>query len=99
MRQGDFDPDTFLSFLPATRPLQEQPGQFLRHGMRQAERTDHLVGALAVLAQVLRGMETSIGVALQKLQEIIPLHEIQLAGLQRLRRQVVGFFRHGAVKP
>src|SRR5437879_2813298 len=99
MRQGNLDPDTFFGFFPSARPLEQKPRQFFRDGVRQPKRTDHFISTLAVFAQMLRGVKAGIGMALQEFQKIIPLYEIQLAGLQSFRSQLVRFARDGTVKP
>ena len=38
-------------------PLQQQPGQALRGGMRKPQAADLLIGALTIFAQVLRGLQ------------------------------------------
>ncbi len=40
-----------------------------------------LIGALAIFTQVLRGLQAGIAVVLQKLQKIVALYEVELAGL------------------
>src|ERR1035438_8471999 len=59
--------------------------------MRQAQGTDHVISGLAAFAQVVRSIKAGIGMGLQELQKIVALDEIELAGLQSLRRQFIRF--------
>src|SRR5215471_11351671 len=57
--------------------------------MRKPEGPDHFVCGFAVVTQVLSGMEASIAVVLQKIEEVIALYEVELTRLQRLSRQFI----------
>src|SRR5712671_4337445 len=48
---------------------------------------------------MLRGLKTGVRMALQEVQKIVSFDEIQLAGLQSLRRQLVGFAGDRTVEP
>src|SRR5271166_6860800 len=65
--------------------------------MRQAEAADLLVCSLAILAEMLRGLQASIAVFLEEAQEVVALDEIQLAGLASLGRDLVGRARNRSV--
>ena len=86
VRKSNLDPDPIFGLLSVAGPLQKKAREFFRNRVRQSKRTNHLICILAVFAQVVRGIETGVGMSLQKFQEIVSLDEIQLAGLQSLGR-------------
>ena len=69
----------------AGRPLQQQPRQALRRRMGQSQAANLLIGGLAIFAEMLRGLQTGVAMLLQKVEEVIALDEIQLAGLAQFR--------------
>lgn len=99
VRKSNLNPDPILGLLSVAGPLQKQAREFLGNRVREPKGTDHLICTLAVLAQVVRRAETGVGMILKKFQEIVALDEIQLAGLQSLGRQLVGFARNRAMQP
>ena len=50
-------------------PFQEQTRQAFGRGVRQAEAADLLVGGLAILAEMLRGLQAGVAVLLEEGQE------------------------------
>src|SRR5208283_463331 len=98
VRQRDLDPNAFFGLFAVARPLQKQARQLLRYGVRETERADHFVCGLAILAQVVRGVQAGIGVILQELQEIVALDEIELAWLERFGREFVGLAGNRAMQ-
>lgn len=98
VREGDFDADAVFGLLATVGPFQQQTRQFFRNGVREPQRADHLVSALAILAQVIRRAQARVRVILQKLEEVITLDEVQLTWLQRLGGQLVRLPGYGAVQ-
>src|SRR5579862_8179934 len=66
--------------------------------MGQTQRADHLICILAVLAEMLRRIQASISMVLQKAQEVVALDEIQLAWLQRFCGQFVRLARYSCMQ-
>src|SRR4051794_15534101 len=57
--------------------------------MRQAKRTNEVISAMAVVAEVLGGLQAGGTVFLEKTQEVITLNEVHLAWLDGFRGQFV----------
>src|SRR5712692_6877835 len=94
----NLDANPIFRTLALRGPLQQQARQLLRNRVREAERADHLIGVLAVLAEMLGGVQAGVPVIVQETQEIVALDEIQLAGLQGFGGELVRLSRHGSVQ-
>src|SRR5579864_1488376 len=75
-------------------PFQEEFGQLFRCRMREPQGTHFVAGAVVFLAELLRHLEAGLGVVFQETEKIFALHEIDLAGIDGFRRQLVGLARN-----
>src|SRR3954451_17348035 len=66
--------------------------------MRESEGTDEIVSAVAVVAEMLRGLQAGGAMFLEKTQEVFALDEVNLAGLDRFGRKFVIDARDAGVK-
>src|SRR5690348_3723405 len=97
MRQRELSTTYTVAPLPVYNRFQQQLGQPFLHRMRQPKRANHVIGMLAIMAEMLSGMEAGITVLLEKLKKVISLDEIQLARLRGLDRHFIRLTHHRGV--
>src|SRR6266536_3928226 len=85
--QGNLQTDRAVGDLSVAGPLQQKPGQLLRNRMRQPNGADHLISGLALVTELLRHMQTRIGVLLNETEKVRAIDKRQLGGLQSLDRK------------
>src|SRR5215831_2664268 len=66
--------------------------------MRQPQRPDHFVCALAILAEMLGCIQAGISVMLQETKEVVAPDEVQLAGLESFGRKFIRLAGNGRMQ-
>ena len=79
-------------------PLDEELGQLLGGGMREAEGAYFVAGYIVFLAELLGNFEAGFAVLLEEAEEIVALDEIDLAGIDGFGGQFIGLAGDGGAQ-
>src|SRR5208283_1006849 len=97
--QGELEARLLLhGFAVSRAPLDKQFGQLLGSGMREAKRADFVASNVVLFAELLGHLEASLAVFFEEAQEVVALDEIDLAGIDGFRGQLVGLAGNGGAE-
>src|SRR5215472_5478982 len=79
-------------------PVQQETGKLFRRRLGESQGPDLITGSVIAAAQLLGRPDGGFRVFRKEAQEVLPLNEIDLAGLQRLHRELVRPARNGGIQ-
>src|SRR6185369_15468532 len=94
--KGHFQSRLSLGVFGVSRaPVEQQLGKFFGRRVRKSERTDFSTRGVVLVAELLGYSEACIRVFAKETKEVFTLHEVNLARIDGLGREFVGFTGNG----